>query len=212
MFMVILIVGSAVAKPAGVENPKAPPAGINIQDLFNNLQVCPGGKLVLNVTVVGDQVKQIDSESFGNEEQETEGVCVQDNKKTQLNCVGGTCTQTNLEINQICHEGSNCNQINGDAGNIEDHTSKTSEPQRNNRALNPQTQGPAQPFNPQQPGLAQPFNLHLSGPARPFNPHHPGPAQPFNPQHRGPAPLFNNQAFAQIFAPCFPFCGFQFNG
>ena len=36
-----------------------------IQELFGDVQVCPGGKLVINVTVVGDEVKQIDSESFG---------------------------------------------------------------------------------------------------------------------------------------------------
>ena len=89
-----------------------------IQELFGDVQVCPGGKLVINVTVVGDQVKQIDSESFGNEDAKLEGVCVQENKETKLTCIKGNCTQNNLEINQNC-EGGNCTQINGGDGSVE---------------------------------------------------------------------------------------------
>ena len=106
MLLLILFIGTVKAKP------------LTIQELFGDVQVCPGGKLVINVTVVGDQVKQIDSESFGNEDAKLEGVCVQENKETKLTCIKGNCTQNNLEINQNC-EGGNCTQINGGYGSVE---------------------------------------------------------------------------------------------
>ena len=80
---------------------------------FDNIQVCPGGTLEINIILVNKPcMEEVCQNSLSMEEKE-ELLCVQNNEKTILNCHQGNYTQNNLEISQKCFEGTECIQLNG---------------------------------------------------------------------------------------------------